>query len=143
MPLSCLAPDAGARCGRAQGIARDEKNAGSLNLLSVPLFILTQTRQGVTRGFLVYLRISGIGYRASFSGQTPTLTLGHSHDCTYTLPPTLRAVLRVWTCRWQGNNIMAYRRLLILPIAFLAGEYRQSRLVWTQARSCITLRLRI
>ncbi len=82
-----------ARCGRAQGIARDEKNARSLNLLSVPLFIHTQTRQGVTRGFLVYLRISGIGYRASLSGQTLTLKLGHSHDCTYTLPPSLRAVL--------------------------------------------------
>lgn len=49
--------------------------------------------QGVTRGFLVYLRITGIGYRASLAGQTLTLKLGHSHDCTYTLPPSLRAVL--------------------------------------------------
>lgn len=49
--------------------------------------------QGVTRGFLVYLRITGIGYRASLAGQTLTFKLGHSHDCTYTLPPSLRAVL--------------------------------------------------
>jgi ribosomal protein L6P/L9E len=77
------------RAGAGNSKRREKR---SLNL-SVPLFIHTQTPQGVTRGFLVYLRISGIGYRASLSGQTLTLKLGHSHDCTYTLPPSLRAVL--------------------------------------------------
>ena len=47
----------------------------------------------MTKGFLVYLRITGIGYRASLDGQTLTLKLGHSHDCTYTLPPSMRAIL--------------------------------------------------
>ena len=49
--------------------------------------------QGVTRGYLKYLRIQGIGYRASLKDQTVTLKLGFSHDITYTLPPSLRAYL--------------------------------------------------
>jgi len=51
--------------------------------------------QGVTKGFYVQLRIVGIGYRAALSpdGRTLTLKLGHSHDCAYALPPSLRAVV--------------------------------------------------
>ena len=49
--------------------------------------------QGVTRGYLRYLRIQGIGFRAALKDQTLTLKLGYSHDVSYTLPPTLRAIL--------------------------------------------------
>ena len=50
--------------------------------------------QGVTKGFYVQLRIVGIGYRAALSpdGRTLTLKLGHSHDCAYALPPSLRSM---------------------------------------------------
>ena len=52
-------------------------------------------QQGVTKGFYVQLRIVGIGYRAALSpdGSTLTLKLGHSHDCAYALPASLRAVV--------------------------------------------------
>lgn len=49
--------------------------------------------QGVTRGYLRYLRIQGIGFRAALRDQTLTLKLGYSHDLEYTLPPTLKAIL--------------------------------------------------
>ena len=49
--------------------------------------------EGVTKGFLVYLRIAGIGYRATQQGQTLTFKLGYSHDIVYTLPDSMRAFL--------------------------------------------------
>ena len=49
--------------------------------------------QGVTQGYLRYLRIQGIGYRAALKDQTLTFKLGYSHDITYTLPLSLRAFL--------------------------------------------------
>ena len=49
--------------------------------------------EGVTKGFLVYLRIAGIGYRATQQGQTLTFKLGYSHDIVYTLPDSMRALL--------------------------------------------------
>ncbi|KAK9806564.1 hypothetical protein WJX73_001759 [Symbiochloris irregularis] len=48
---------------------------------------------GVTQGYIVYLRIQGIGYRASLKEQTLNLRLGFSHDIAYTLPQSLRAFL--------------------------------------------------
>ena len=76
------------------------------SLLSSPLYLLpplslslsvslSLSLQGVTKGFYVQLRIVGIGYRAALSpdGSTLTLKLGHSHDCAYVLPPSLRAVV--------------------------------------------------
>lgn len=49
--------------------------------------------EGVTKGFLVYLRIAGIGYRAAQDGQTLTFKLGYSHDIAYELPDSMRAFL--------------------------------------------------
>jgi large subunit ribosomal protein L6 len=62
---------------------------------------------GVTRGFLIYTRLVGIGYRVQLENstspttqtsselQTQTLTfkLGFSHDFLYKLPPTVRVFL--------------------------------------------------
>lgn len=55
---------------------------------------------GVTRGFLVYLRIVGVGYRAQLENQYTScicqslhLKLGFSHDLQFTLPPSVRAFL--------------------------------------------------
>ena len=42
--------------------------------------LLKNKIEGVTKGVLVYLRIVGIGYRASLSEQTLTFKLGYSHD---------------------------------------------------------------
>lgn len=55
--------------------------------------LLQNKLEGVTKGFLVYLRISGIGYRASLTDQTLTFKLGYSHDIAYELPPAMRAFL--------------------------------------------------
>jgi len=55
--------------------------------------LLKNKIEGVTKGFLVYLRISGIGYRAAIDGQTLTFKLGYSHDVAYDLPDSMRAFL--------------------------------------------------
>ena len=62
--------------------------------MSLLLQSLLQNKiEGVTKGVLVYLRIVGIGYRASLSEQTLTFKLGYSHDVTYELPGSMRAFL--------------------------------------------------
>ena len=51
---------------------------------------------GVTRGFLVYIRIVGVGYRAQLEGletQNLSLKLGFSHDIKFKLPCSIRAFL--------------------------------------------------
>ena len=55
--------------------------------------LLRNKIEGVTKGVLVYLRIVGIGYRASIEGQTITFKLGYSHDIAYDLPESMRAFL--------------------------------------------------
>lgn len=48
---------------------------------------------GVRRGFLVYLRIVGIGYRASLENETLILKVGFSHDVKYKIPSSVRVFL--------------------------------------------------
>jgi len=49
--------------------------------------------QGITRGFLVYLKIVGIGYRASLQKNTLFLKVGYSHDLLYNIPKSLKIFL--------------------------------------------------
>lgn len=49
--------------------------------------------RGVTRGFLIYLKINGIGYRASLSGENLFLKLGYSHDIIYKVPLSVKFFL--------------------------------------------------
>lgn len=49
--------------------------------------------RGVTRGFLIYLKIIGIGYRASLQNDTLLLKLGYSHDVTYKIPSSIKLFL--------------------------------------------------
>lgn len=48
---------------------------------------------GVTRGFLVYLKILGIGYRASLNNENLFLKLGYSHDIMYKIPSSIKLFL--------------------------------------------------
>nr|QGT76956.1 ribosomal protein L6 [Micractinium pusillum] len=49
--------------------------------------------RGITRGFLVYLKILGIGYRASLQNDTLLLKLGYSHDIMYKVPSSIKLFL--------------------------------------------------
>ena len=55
--------------------------------------LLLNKIQGVTRGFLVYLKIIGIGYRASLENNTLIFKLGYSHDIMYTIPSSVKVFL--------------------------------------------------
>lgn len=48
---------------------------------------------GVTRGFLLYLKIIGIGYRASLNNDNLLLKLGYSHDIMYKIPASIKLFL--------------------------------------------------
>jgi len=48
---------------------------------------------GVTRGFLIYLKIVGIGYRAMLSNENLLLKLGYSHDIVYKIPSSIKLFL--------------------------------------------------
>jgi len=49
--------------------------------------------QGITRGFLIYLKIVGIGYRAHLDKNTLFLKLGYSHDIIYNIPSSIKIFL--------------------------------------------------
>ena len=49
--------------------------------------------QGVSRGFLIYLKIIGIGYRAHLENNTLYLKLGYSHDIIYKMPSSIKIFL--------------------------------------------------
>ncbi len=48
---------------------------------------------GVSTGFQRNLEVTGIGYRASISGNTLALTLGYSHPVNYELPHGITAAV--------------------------------------------------
>lgn len=47
--------------------------------------------KGVSEGYVKTLEISGVGYKASLSGDMLTLFLGYSHDIMYALPAGIKA----------------------------------------------------
>jgi large subunit ribosomal protein L6 len=49
--------------------------------------------RGVTRGFLVYLKILGIGYRVSLNNDNLLFKLGYSHDHLYKIPQSIKLFL--------------------------------------------------
>jgi large subunit ribosomal protein L6 len=55
--------------------------------------LLLNKIQGVLRGYLVYLKIVGIGYRATLSDNKLFLKLGYSHDIIYTVPSSVQIFL--------------------------------------------------
>lgn len=55
--------------------------------------LLENKIKGVTRGFLIYLKILGIGYRASLKSDILFLKLGYSHDILYTIPSSIKIFL--------------------------------------------------
>lgn len=55
--------------------------------------IIVNKIHGVTRGFLTYIRIIGVGYRAMLENQTLQFKLGFSHDIKFKLPCSVRAFL--------------------------------------------------
>jgi large subunit ribosomal protein L6 len=48
---------------------------------------------GVTRGYVVSLKMSGIGYRASLKDNTVSLKCGYSHDILYRIPDSIHVFL--------------------------------------------------
>jgi large subunit ribosomal protein L6 len=64
--------------------------------------VIQNKLQGISRGFLMYLKIVGIGYRANLvqndtfckqNNQTLFLKLGYSHDIVYKIPSSIRVFL--------------------------------------------------
>lgn len=75
-----------------------QKNTLKIRTLSKSFFglfknLLQNKLQGVSRGFLVYLRIVGIGYRAHIENKTLFMKLGYSHDILYKIPESVRIFL--------------------------------------------------
>ena len=47
----------------------------------------------ITRGFLLYIKIVGIGYRATLTQETIHFKLGYSHDLQYKVPSSIKVFL--------------------------------------------------
>lgn len=55
--------------------------------------IIENKIQGVSRGFLLYLRIIGIGFRATLDKNILTFKIGLSHDVKFFIPGSIRVFL--------------------------------------------------
>ncbi len=55
--------------------------------------LLKNKIKGITRGYMIYLKIHGIGYRASLDETNLHLKLGYSHDLTFTVPSGVKVFL--------------------------------------------------
>jgi large subunit ribosomal protein L6 len=53
--------------------------------------LVANMAEGVSKGFVRVLEISGVGYRAEVRGTNINLTLGYSHPIVYQLPPGVSA----------------------------------------------------
>ena len=85
----------------------DGSSALKINSNSTGLKLITTTKsshgllkslienkiQGISRGFLIYLKIVGIGYRAFLEKNTLFLKLGYSHDILYKIPSSIKIFL--------------------------------------------------
>ena len=72
---------------RIQYISLSKSRHGVLHQLFVNKMV------GVTRGYVVSLKMSGIGYRASLQGHTLSLKCGYSHDILYPIPNSIHVFL--------------------------------------------------
>jgi large subunit ribosomal protein L6 len=70
-----------------------KKSELSFNLNSVLNSLCKQKVQGVSRGFITYLRIFGVGYRVFFSKNILTLKLGFSHFVKIRIPNSIQIFL--------------------------------------------------
>jgi large subunit ribosomal protein L6 len=77
-----------------------DKNSNTLTLITATksfhglLTSLIQNKiQGMSRGFLIYLKIVGIGYRAHLEKNNLFLKLGYSHDILYKIPSSIKIFL--------------------------------------------------
>lgn len=85
----------------SQGIAAFSLKTENKIIISSPcksffstiLALVENKIQGVSRGFVVYLRIVGLGYRAILEDNLLTLKLGFSHQVTYQIPQSIRIFL--------------------------------------------------
>jgi large subunit ribosomal protein L6 len=85
----------------------DNKGGGAIKLSENHLFFCSQSKsffrtflklifnkiEGVNTGFLIYLKMTGIGFRASLEDQTLRLKVGYSHDFKYIIPKSIRVFL--------------------------------------------------
>jgi large subunit ribosomal protein L6 len=88
---------------------------------------------GVSRGFLVYLKIVGIGYRANMDKNSLYFKLGYSHDIRYSIPKGVKIFLLDSTTlcvfgvdKNQVTQIAAKVRLLRTPSTYKGKGIRIS-----------------
>lgn len=74
---------------------------------------------GVSQGFTKQLEFNGVGYRVSVAGNGLKLTLGYSHDITYTLPQGVTATVE--------QNIITISGISKQQVGQVAAEIRALR----------------
>lgn len=65
----------------------------SENFNATPLAIFRQKIQGVSRGYFVYLKVVGVGYRVFFYENCLTFKIGFSHFYKMEIPNSIRVFL--------------------------------------------------
>jgi large subunit ribosomal protein L6 len=71
-------------------VKKTKAGTGILGSLSS---LLRNSFQGVSQGYVYYLELFGVGYRANLSEDTLEFQVGQSHDLFYKVPSGIRAFL--------------------------------------------------
>ena len=118
----------------AQVMLRDEENVSALHVtVTDPVrndraiwgtmrALLAQMVQGVSVGFVKTLELNGVGFKMSAKGDVLTLTLGFSHDITYTLPAGVVAKIENNLLILSGSDAQAVGRAAAEIRAFKKPE---------------------
>ena len=97
--------------------SKDEKKLYLLNYKKKNHFflsILNNIISGVLKGFIVKLKIIGVGYKAAVEKQQLTLRLGYSNNVVYNIPKNIKITIndkKELTLIIFGNNIQQVKQV--------------------------------
>lgn len=81
--------------------------------------------EGVSNGFTIKLELVGVGYKCQAQGQMLDLSLGHSHNIVFELPPEIK----VETITEKGKNpliiLQSHNKQLLGQVAAKIRSYRK------------------
>lgn len=72
-------------------VARQDDDKASRSQHGLMRAAIQNMVTGVTEGFKKQLEVNGVGYKVSVSGKSIKLSLGFSHDVTYSIPEGISA----------------------------------------------------
>ena len=79
--------------GTTINVTRQGEDKQSRALHGLSRALINNMVKGVSDGFLKKLEINGVGFKATVTGKTITMSLGYSHPVIYSIPEQIKVVV--------------------------------------------------